>query len=250
MTKQTVLGRVGQLSRANVSALLDQAEDPNAMLDRMVRDYRGCIRDADDAVAQTIARMRLMEQDHAEDVGAAAEWGGKARQALHRAGELRATGNPAAADRFERLARVALGRQVQCERDAAVAGPALTAQREVVDQLRDGLREMRQRLDLLQERREELLAEARQARAGGRSHLFGRARRAGTVATVDVLDPAGELARFEDKLRREDERAAGGGHPEESPLDGLYETPDLRADAAEIDARLARMRPSGSTRVV
>ena len=39
MTKQSIFGRVAQLARANVNALLDQAEDPEKMLDQMVRDY-------------------------------------------------------------------------------------------------------------------------------------------------------------------------------------------------------------------
>lgn len=39
MSKQTVLGRVTQLAKANINALLDQAEDPQKMLDQLIRDY-------------------------------------------------------------------------------------------------------------------------------------------------------------------------------------------------------------------
>lgn len=34
MTKQTILGRVTQLAKANINALIDQAEDPQKMLDQ------------------------------------------------------------------------------------------------------------------------------------------------------------------------------------------------------------------------
>ena len=38
MAKQSILGRISQLLRANINALLDQAEDPQMMLDQLVRD--------------------------------------------------------------------------------------------------------------------------------------------------------------------------------------------------------------------
>src|SRR5665647_1077387 len=37
--KQTVLGRIAQLAKANINALLDRAEDPEKMIDQLIRDY-------------------------------------------------------------------------------------------------------------------------------------------------------------------------------------------------------------------
>ncbi len=51
MAQQSLLGRVGQLVRANINALLDQAEDPQKMLDQLVRDYSNSIADAESAIA-------------------------------------------------------------------------------------------------------------------------------------------------------------------------------------------------------
>ena len=39
MVKQSIFGRIAQLAKANINALLDAAEDPQKMLDQMVRDY-------------------------------------------------------------------------------------------------------------------------------------------------------------------------------------------------------------------
>ncbi|MGB3413216.1 MAG: PspA/IM30 family protein, partial [Microbacteriaceae bacterium] len=64
MAKQSILGRIGQLLKANINALLDSAEDPEKMLDQLVRDYTNNIADAEDAIAQTIGNLRLMEDDH------------------------------------------------------------------------------------------------------------------------------------------------------------------------------------------
>ncbi len=53
MSKQSILGRIAQLAKANINNLIDQAEDPQLMLDQMVRDYTESIREAESAVAQT-----------------------------------------------------------------------------------------------------------------------------------------------------------------------------------------------------
>ncbi|MGO1775244.1 MAG: PspA/IM30 family protein, partial [Agrococcus casei] len=46
MAKQSIFGRISQLVRANVNSLIDQAEDPEKMLDQLVRDYTNSIADA------------------------------------------------------------------------------------------------------------------------------------------------------------------------------------------------------------
>ena len=44
------------------STLIDAAEDPEKMLDQMVRDYTNNIREAEAAVAQTIGKISPEEQ--------------------------------------------------------------------------------------------------------------------------------------------------------------------------------------------
>jgi phage shock protein A len=234
MSKQTILGRVAQLARANVNALLDQAEDPQKMIDQLIRDYTANIREAEDAVAATIGNLRLTEQDHAEDVAAAAEWGGKALAASRKADELRGAGSAGEADRFDTLAKVALGRQLQSEKEAATAEPTITTQNEVVDKLKAGLVQMKQKLGQLQSKRDELVARSRTAQAQNRM--------ADAIGSVDVLDPTSDLGRFEDKVRREEAKAVGKQELAASSLDAQFESLDSLSDSAEVDARLARLK--------
>ena len=63
MAQTTILGRMGQLVRANVNALLDGAEDPEKMLDQLIRDFTNNMAEAEDAVAQTIGNLRMLEDD-------------------------------------------------------------------------------------------------------------------------------------------------------------------------------------------
>ena len=86
---QSILGRIGQLLRANVNALLDSAEDPEKMLDQLIRDFTSNISDAEQAVAQVVGNLRLLEDDEREAEQARDEWGQKAADAAHRPAEGR-----------------------------------------------------------------------------------------------------------------------------------------------------------------
>ncbi|WP_328719619.1 PspA/IM30 family protein [Streptomyces sp. NBC_00247] len=236
MSKQTILGRVTQLARANINALIDQAEDPQKMLDQLIRDYTNNIAEAEQAVAATIGNLRLMEQDHAEDVAAAKEWGGKALAASRKADELRTAGSAAEADKFDNLAKVALGRQLQSEKEARTAEPTIASQTEVVDKLKSGLDQMKAKLGELKAKRDELVARAKSAQAQNRMM--------DAVKSIDVLDPTSELNRFEDKVRREEAKAVGKQELAASSLDAQFEQLDSMGDSAEVEARLAALKSS------
>ncbi|CAM5425192.1 PspA/IM30 family protein [Streptomyces atroolivaceus] len=234
MTKQTVLGRVTQLARANINALIDQAEDPRKMLDQLIRDYTDNIVEAEQAVAATIGNLRLMEEDHREDVDAAREWGRKALAASRKADELRAGGSGVDADKFDNLAKVALGRQLQSEQEAKTAEPTIASQTVVVDKLKSGLDQMKAKLTQLKSKRDELVARAASAQAQNRMM--------DAVRSIDVMDPTSELGRFEDKVRREEARAVGKQELAASSLDAQFEQLDSLGDSAEIEARLAALK--------
>ncbi|MEU8138108.1 PspA/IM30 family protein [Streptodolium elevatio] len=233
-SKQTVLGRVTQLAKANIHALLDQAEDPQKMLDQLVRDYTENIGEAEAAIAQTIGNLRLMEDDHREDVESAAEWGRKALAASQKADSLRASGDTTDADKFDNLAKVALGRQLDYEREAKTAEPTIAAQQQSVDKLKDGLSKMREKLDELRRKRDELVARAKSAQAQSRVH--------DALKSVDVMDPTSEVSRFEEKVRREEARVRGAEELAASSLDAQFESLDDVADDAEVAARLAALK--------
>lgn len=231
---ESIFGRVAQLARANINALLDSAEDPEKMLDQMIRDYTDNIREAEDAVASTIGNLRMVEADHAEAEAAAVEWGRKAAAASAKADELRAGGSTAEADRFDGLAKVALTRQLSLEQQADAYEPAISQQNEVVDKLKTGLEQMKGKLGELRGKRDELVARAKMAQAQNQVH--------DAVKQVSVLDPTSDLARFEQKVRREEARAIGNAELASSSLDSQFESLDDLADHAEVDARLRALK--------
>jgi phage shock protein A len=234
MAQQSILGRITQLARANIHALLDQAEDPEKMLDQMVRDYTTNIGEAEDAVAQIIGNLRLLEEDHREAGETAAEWGSKAMAASRKADELRAGGDTTGADRFDSLARVALQRQLDAENQVRALQPQIDAQREVVDKLKTGLDRMREKLSELTAKRNELVARAKMARAQQQVH--------DAVRSVDLMDPTSELSRFEDRIRREEARVVGHQELAASSLDAQFEALEDESERSEVEARLAAMK--------
>ena len=234
MVKQSIFGRIAQLAKANINALIDAAEDPQKMLDQMVRDYTNNIVEAEAAVAQTIGNLRLLEQDHAEDLRDADEWGSKALAASNKADEFRAAGDTANADKFDNLAKIALGKQMQAEREAKAAEPQIASQTQVVEQLKDGLTKMRAKLDELKSKRDEL--NARQKTAAAQSQVND------ALEAFDVMDPTSEVSRFEEKVRREEARVQGQQELAASSLDAQFNDLEELGRQSELDARLAALK--------
>jgi phage shock protein A len=234
MAQTSILGRIGQLIRANVNSILDSAEDPERMLDQLVRDYTNNIAEAEDAAAQTIGNLRLVEDDAREAREAVSEWGGKAAAASRRADELRAAGKATEADRFDELAKIALRRQISYEGQASTLETQATQQSALADKLKDGLNKLRAKREELVQKRDELVARAKMVRAQAQVQQ--------AMKSVSVMDPTSELARFEEGIRRQEAQVRGAEEVSASSLEEQFASLDDAEDEAEVDARLASLK--------
>ncbi|MBU2602601.1 MAG: PspA/IM30 family protein [Actinobacteria bacterium] len=234
MAQQSILGRIAQLVKANLNSLIDAAEDPEQMMDQMIRDYTNAIAEAQEAVAQTIGNLRMMEEDAHEGGKAASEWGAKAAAAARKGQELRATGSAAEADKFDNLARIALKKQIDYENDARELAPQIAQQTAVVTKLKTGLDQMHVKLDELKSKRAELVSRAKMVEAQARVY--------DSIKSIDLTDPTSEISRFEDKIRREEAKVAGQTELAASSLDAQFEGLEDEIENAEVEARLAALR--------
>jgi len=232
--KQSISGRIAQLARANINALLDQAEDPQKMIDQLVRDYTSSIVDAERAIAQTIGNLRLAEQDYNEDAHAAGEWGRKAVAASSRADEYRGAGDAANADKFDALAKLALAKQISAEQEVHDAEPMITSQREAVEKLKSGLAMMKEKLTELKGRRDTLVARQKSAQA--------QQQVTEAIGSINVLDPTSELSRWEDRVKREEALAAGQAELAASSIESQFEELESADTQIEVEARLAALK--------
>jgi phage shock protein A len=236
--KQSIFGRISQLVRANINNLIDQAEDPQIMIDQLIRDYSSNISEAEAAIAQTIGNLRMLEDDARQDEQDAREWGQKALAASNKADEFRNSGDTASADKFDNLAKVAIQRQVEEEGNVNTARPQIEQQTQVVDQLKSGLEGMRGKLNELIRKRDELTARAKTAEAQGKVN--------DALSKINVLDPTTDLGRFEEKVRREEARVRGQQELQASSLDKQFEELENVGQMTEVEARLAALKSGGA----
>jgi phage shock protein A len=239
MAQTTILGRIGQLVRANINAMLDSAEDPEKMLDQLVRDFTNNIAEAEEAVAQTVGNLRLLEDDFKEAQAAQTDWGDKARAAARKADESRATGNTAEADRFTELAKIAIRRQISFENQVSTFQTQIDQQTQLTDQLKDGLNKLRMKREELVQKRDELVSRAKMAAAQRQVQE--------AVRDVSVMDPTSELNRFEERIRREEAMARGMAEVSASSLEEEFASLDDADTEAEVESRLAGMTSAAPT---
>jgi len=232
--KQSILGRISQLAKANINAILDKAEDPQKMLDQMVRDYTNSIAEAEQAVAQTIGNLRLAEQDYNEDVKAVQDWGSKAASASQLADQYRAKGDQPNADKFDALAKVALRKQMDAEAEVKQEGPIIEGQRETVDKLKSGLAMMKDKLSELKSKRDSLVARQKSAQAQQQVQS--------SLASINVLDPTSEISRFEDNVRRQEALAQGQAEVAAISMEDQFAQLESADSDVEVEARLAALK--------
>lgn len=231
---QSILGRIGQLVRANVNALLDSAEDPEKMLDQLIRDFTSNIAEAEQAVAQTVGNLRLLEDDHREAEKAHAEWGSKAAAASRKAEEMRAEGKADEAERFDELAKIALRRQISFESQISTFKQQIEQQTALTAQLKDGLNKLRVKREDLVRKRDELVSRAKMAQAQTQVQQ--------AVRNVSVMDPTSELSRFEERIRRQEAMARGMQEVAASTLDEQFAELAGSEEELEVQARLAALK--------
>ncbi|HWK79487.1 MAG TPA: PspA/IM30 family protein, partial [Thermomicrobiales bacterium] len=123
-----IFDRVSNLVRANVNDLLDRAEDPEKMLEQIIRDMESGIGDARSQVAAMIAQEKELEADYEANAKLADEWGEKAKRAV-------AAGK-------DDLAREALRRKKDADENAAVYQQQLEIQKQTVAKLKSQLNQL------------------------------------------------------------------------------------------------------------
>jgi phage shock protein A len=224
-----ILGRIGNILRANLNDAIDRAEDPQKMIDQYIRDYTNDIAEAEQAVAQAVGNLRMAEEDLAkaqEDVG---DWGSKAAAAAARASQ-----SPADAARFDDLAKAALKNQIAAETRVKSLSESVTQQTSFTDKLKVALNGLRAKREELVQKRDELVALAKMAEAQRQVQE--------SFASINVTDPTSDVARMEEKVRREEALARGMAEVSASSLESQFEALEDTASDLEVEARLAALK--------
>ena len=181
-----VLERLSTLIRANINDMLDQAEDPEIMLNQILREMETEINRARSQVADMMAQEKLFRDD-LQAVQA------RSRHMEERAEHYVRQGN-------DDMAREALKRKGDSDANIEVLQHQLDAQSEMVSRLRGQLDALQEKYQQAMSNRDALLARYRRSRT---QQQVTR-----TMSNLDVTDYSGELSRMERRIRTTEARAS------------------------------------------
>lgn len=219
-----VFDRISRLVRANVNDALDNAEDPEKMLEQLIRDMTDEIRQARGQVATMIAQEKELAADKSEADRNASEW--------QRRAELAVSQNK------DDLAREALRRKRDSEENARIYGEQLTAQQTTVTRLKNQLQELDNKLGQMQSKRDALIARSRRAKA--------QQQVSETISSLPDGNAASEFERFERRIRTTESKAAASAELAELGHDDEFAQLDQDFGVEDELAALKSKRSGGS----
>jgi phage shock protein A len=218
-----LMDRLTRLIRANVNDLIDRAEDPEKMIDQILREMHENIVMARTQVAAMIAQEKELELDVAETKKLASEWGSKAERAVLAS--------------KDDLAREALRRKRDNEENSAIYAEQLAAQEQAVTKLKDQLRQLEAKYQATLGSRDALIARQRRARA--------QRQVAEAVVVASPLDPSSELERMERKIRSEEAHAAAALEVGQDSFESQFQALEAESDVEEELEALKRSLGAG-----
>lgn len=181
----SVFDRISNIIRANINDMLDNAEDPEAMLNQIIRDMSDALRQADSDIADQIAQQKMIEGDLAAAQQNAQAWHSKAELAVQNS--------------RDDLARAALTSANDYDGQVDVYTKQLAAQKTAVDTLKQKRDQLETKYESAQRNRDMLIAQAHRAQA---QQTMTQA-----MNKTNTADYASELDRMERKIRMQQAQA-------------------------------------------
>ncbi|HQZ89738.1 MAG TPA: PspA/IM30 family protein [Thermomicrobiales bacterium] len=214
---------MSRLIRANINDLLDRSEDPEKMLNELLREMDSSIVEARSQVANTIAQEKELEADLQQSQHDAREWERRAELAVGAA--------------KDDLAREALRRKRDAESIATVYAQQLTSQQEMVEKLKS-------QLTMLQAKRDEAVSKRDVLVARHRATVAQR-QITESLSTLPGLDSSSELDRMEKRIRMEESKTAALGELQGDDVEYQFQQLD-RDDDIESELAALKSRKAGN----
>ncbi len=149
-----VLDRITNILRANVNDTLDRAENPEAMLNQIIRDMQDALRQADSDIAEQIAEQKMIQSDLDSAKQNADAWNQKAQLAVSKGADS--------------LAREALARANDYTDQIALYQKQLDAQTQAVNEIKAKRDQLQSKYEAGLRNKDMLIARANRAQAQSR----------------------------------------------------------------------------------
>jgi phage shock protein A len=212
-----ILDRTSTILGSNVEAMLEQADDPEAAIDRLLRDMADAIAQARDQVAGMIVQEESLRTDRDLNLGLAKAWGDTAAVAV---------GGGA-----DDLARESLRLKLDYEHNAQAYAHLLRSQSEVAGKLGADAARLEAKYESTARNRVALVARHRGA------PLANVAR---TAVPAAATDSASDLARMDERIRLGEPRPVDPRDATAGPA--LEHEHGDAADDDGVDRALAALR--------
>jgi phage shock protein A len=221
--KMGILERISSLIKANINELLDQAEDPEKMLNQLIRDMEEGHREAREQVVNAMADQKRLEKKYLANLNLAKEWEHKAEVAVQSSDED--------------LARKALKRAQDYEESSNDLKLALDKQEDDVTNLRVQLSALQAKIEEAKQKRGVLVARHHRLQAEQKI----RQSASGLKATDEAF---AAFQRMEDRIEREEMRVEATAE-----LDEEAEATEARLSREEVDLQIEERLAALKTRL-
>ncbi|MFP4529254.1 MAG: PspA/IM30 family protein [Candidatus Kapaibacterium sp.] len=214
----SIFSRLSDIFKANVNDALDKAEDPEKMIKQMVIEMEESVNKATLAVANAIANEKSLERKIEKASRDQNDWEQKAMQALQ-AGR-------------EDLAKAALEKKSQAERNANDLKP-------IYEQAKSTSQKLRQQLDAIKAKLEE--ARSRQSTLIARSQAAKAQKQLSQSFSGVGSDAFGKFDKFEGKVEKMEAEAEAFGElaGESTSLDDEFKQLE---SGSKVDDDLAQLK--------
>jgi phage shock protein A len=227
-----ILDRIATVIRSNLNALINQAEDPEKMLDQILIDMRQQLQEAKREVAVAIADEKRLAAQTEAGLDQVREWDRRAVLAVQR-GE-------------DDLAREALRRKAEQEQLAASYKTQWEAQKTSTDNLKNALRALSEKIE--EAARKKNLLIARQKRAQAQKHIHEVMTGLSDTSAFEAFD------RMAARVDQMEAQAAAtveisqelSGETTEQRFRALEGSVDVEQELMALKARVRRELPSSS----
>ncbi|MBI4787658.1 MAG: PspA/IM30 family protein [Chloroflexi bacterium] len=212
-----ILDRMSQVLRANINDLLNHAEDPEKMLNQILRDMEDSLRQGQAQVAEQIAQEKMIQTDLDIARRNVDEWGKKAELAVTKG--------------MDDLAREALRRQDDYEAQTDIYEKQLEVQRKAVQKLKTDLAALEAKYDEARRSKEALIARAKRATA--------QQQMSSAAGKLSAVDYSSDLANMERRIQEQEARAAASEEMKKDSVDEQFRKLDTDDD---VDQKLAALK--------
>lgn len=211
-----IFSRLGEIINANISSMLERAEDPEKMIRLMIHEMEDTLTEIKSSAAEVIAERIRLERGLGEVKNCASDWESRAELAITK-------------DR-EDLAREAIERKLYYEAETGRLSERLKEADELVKQYQEDIAHLEEKLAGAHRRQKELAEKMKHARTRKKAE-----------ERIYQINTTGAFARFEQVNQRIDRIEAEHELARTSRPDLEDEFREL-AQETDVDKELARLK--------